>query len=82
MRELDGQRSLTTTLRAQAHEFSNQLHVLRGLLELGRTADAAALIDRLGGGGRLLSGAGLGGVDDPSVSALLMAKAALARERR
>ncbi|WP_309225463.1 sensor histidine kinase [Quadrisphaera sp. INWT6] len=81
VRELDGQRSLTTTLRAQAHEFSNQLHVLRGLLELGRTADAAALIDRLGGGGRLLSGAGLGGVHDASVSALLMAKAALARER-
>ncbi|MGQ7298185.1 ATP-binding protein [Quadrisphaera sp. KR29] len=81
VRELDGQRSLTTTLRAQAHEFSNHLHVLRGLLELGRTADAAALIDRLGGGGRLLSGAGLGAVEDPSVSALLMAKAALARER-
>ncbi|PWJ55374.1 two-component system, CitB family, sensor kinase [Quadrisphaera granulorum] len=81
VRELDGQRSLTTTLRAQAHEFSNQLHVLQGLLELGRTADAVALIDRLGGGGRLLSGAGLGGVEDASVSALLMAKAALARER-
>lgn len=81
VRELDGQRSLTTTLRAQAHEFSNHLHVLRGLLELGRTADAAALIDRLGGGGRLMSGAGLGGVEDGAVSALLMAKAALARER-
>ncbi len=81
VRELDGERSLTSTLRAQAHEFSNHLHVLRGLLELGRTADAAALIDRLGGGGRLLSGAGLGGVEDASVSALLMAKAALARER-
>jgi two-component system, CitB family, sensor kinase len=81
VRELDGQRSLTTTLRAQAHEFSNQLHVLQGLLELGRTAEAVALIDRLGGGGRLLSGAGLAGVEDASVSALLMAKAALARER-
>jgi len=81
LRELDGERSLTTTLRAQAHEFSNHLHVLRGLLELGRTADAAAFIDRLGGGGRLLSGAGLDGVEDASVSALLMAKAALARER-
>lgn len=81
VRELDGQRSLTTTLRAQAHEFSNQLHVLQGLLELSRTADAVALIDRLGGGGRLLSGAGLGEVHDASVSALLMAKAALARER-
>lgn len=80
MRELDGQRNLTNTLRAQAHEFSNQLHVVQGLIELGRREEAIAFIERLGGG-RLLSGASLTSVADPAVTALLLAKAAVAREQ-
>ncbi|WP_346619140.1 sensor histidine kinase [Blastococcus montanus] len=80
MRELDGQRNLTNTLRAQAHEFSNQLHVVQGLIELDRPDDAVAFIERLGGG-RLLGGAPLTVVADPGVSALLLAKAAVAREQ-
>lgn len=81
LRELDGQRSLTETLRAQAHEFSNHLHVLQGLIELRRESDAVAFIDRIGRGGRLLVGASLEAVKDPAVAALLLAKAAVARER-
>ncbi|WRL62084.1 ATP-binding protein [Blastococcus brunescens] len=80
MRELDGQRNLTNTLRAQAHEFSNQLHVVQGLIELDRRADAISFIERIGGG-RLLSGAPLTDVADPGVTALLLAKAAVAREQ-
>jgi two-component system CitB family sensor kinase len=80
MRELDGQRTLTNTLRAQAHEFSNQLHVIQGLIELGRGEDAVAFIDRFGGG-RLIDGGSLSSVTDPAVTALLLAKAAVAQER-
>jgi two-component system CitB family sensor kinase len=81
LRELDGQRTLTDTLRAQAHEFSNHLHVLQGLIELDRPDEAVRFIDRIGGGGRLLDGAALGEVHDAAVAALLVAKAAVARER-
>ncbi|MFZ5871417.1 MAG: ATP-binding protein [Actinomycetota bacterium] len=81
MRELDGQRSLANTLRAQAHEFSNRLHVVQGLIELGRNEEAVAFIERVGGGGKVLSGAPLSVVEDPTVAALLLAKAAVARER-
>lgn len=79
MRELDGQRTLTNTLRAQAHEFSNQLHVIQGLIELGRGEDAIDFIDRFGGG-RLIDGSALTSVADPAVTALLLAKAAVAQE--
>ncbi|MEY9964031.1 two-component system CitB family sensor kinase [Streptacidiphilus sp. MAP12-16] len=35
LRELDSVRGLTDALRAQQHEFSNRMHILTGLLELG-----------------------------------------------
>jgi two-component system CitB family sensor kinase len=81
LRELDGQRSLTATLRAQAHEFANNLHVVHGLIDLGRPDEAKAYIDRVGGGGDLVTGDGLRRLGDPATAALLLAKAATARER-
>lgn len=80
MRELDGQRSLTSTLRAQAHEFRNQLHVIAGLVEMGRSEQATAYVERVTGG-QPLGAAVLPGGADPEVAALLTAKAAQARER-
>src|SRR5690348_16798644 len=35
LRELDSVRGLTDALRAQQHEFTNRMHTLAGLLELG-----------------------------------------------
>ncbi|ABS01556.1 signal transduction histidine kinase regulating citrate/malate metabolism [Kineococcus radiotolerans SRS30216 = ATCC BAA-149] len=81
VRELDSQRSLTATLRAQAHEFANHLHVVQGLLELGHVPEASSFIDRIGGGGDLVSAGGVLAVRDPETAALLLAKAAVARER-
>ncbi|GAB7189940.1 sensor histidine kinase [Kineococcus sp. NUM-3379] len=81
MRELDSQRSLTGTLQAQAHEFSNHLHVVQGLLELGRPEQALSFIDRIGGGGDLLSAGDPPRVRDPETAALLLAKAAVGRGR-
>lgn len=81
LRALQGQRGITDALRAQAHEFSNHLHLLSGLMELGCHDEAGAFIARLGMGGTLLGGASLSQVDDTSVAALLVAKGAAARER-
>lgn len=80
LRELDGQRTLTEALRAQAHEFSNHMHVVSGLLELGRPDDAVSFIDRIGRGG-VIVGTAAEGITDPATSALLLAKAATYRER-
>ena len=41
-RELAAASDVTQTLRAQAHEFSNRLHTISGLIELGSTARSSA----------------------------------------
>lgn len=81
LRALQGQRSVTDALRAQAHEFSNHLHVLSGLIELDRHDDAVRFIERLGAGSSLLGGESMSQVEDAAVAALLVAKGAAARER-
>ena len=81
LRALDGERTITDALRAQAHEFSNNLHVLSGLIELGRRDDAVGFIERVGGGTATGGASPLRRVEDPSVAALLLAKTAAAREK-
>jgi two-component system CitB family sensor kinase len=81
LRELDGQRTVTEVLRTQAHEFSNHLHVIGGLLELDRPADAVRYIERVGGAGSLTSATVDGAMADPALAALLLAKAGTAHER-
>lgn len=81
LRALQGQRSITDALRAQAHEFSNHLHVLAGLIDLLRHDEAVRFIERLGAGSSLLGGASMSQVEDAHVAALLVAKGAAARER-
>ena len=56
LRALEGQRTITDALRAQAHEFSNNLHVLSGMIELGHGEDAVGFIERVGGGTGTVSG--------------------------
>ncbi|CAL9476442.1 Sensor histidine kinase DcuS [Actinosynnema sp. ALI-1.44] len=81
LRQLDGQRTVTEVLRAQAHEFSNHLHVIGGLVELDRRAEAVAYIERVGGTGSLTSDIISGAVADPALAALLLAKSSTAHER-
>lgn len=81
LRDLDGVRDLTSALRAQAHEFANVMHTVSGLVELGHTAEAVQFISRSGYGGALTDGTLVPGVTDPAVTALLMAKLSIARER-
>ncbi|ONI86632.1 histidine kinase [Saccharothrix sp. ALI-22-I] len=81
LRELDGQRTVTEVLRAQAHEFTNHLHVISGLVELDRREDAVRYIERVGGAGSVTSDIIGGAMTDPALAALLLAKSSTAHER-
>ncbi len=81
VRDLDGARDLTQALRAQAHEFANRLHVVSGLIELGRPDDALAFISQAVGSAATSRYEALPGVTDPAVAALMVAKTATAHER-
>ncbi len=81
LRELDGVRSLTDSLRAQQHEFSNRLHALAGLLELGRCEEALGYITELQGSAGELADALQSRVASPLIVGLMLGKAADASER-
>ncbi|MEO6471824.1 MAG: ATP-binding protein, partial [Aeromicrobium sp.] len=74
-RELEATRALTDALRAQAHENTNRLHVLTGLLHNGHVKEAQAYLVELGE-----STTWVEGVDDAYLAGLLAAKAAAASE--
>ena len=61
--------SLTDALRAQAHEFSNRLHTIAGLVELGRGEEAMKLIAQTSGVHQELSEALLDRLGDPVLGA-------------
>lgn len=79
--ELDATRTTTETLRAQAHEFANRLHVISGLLELREYGEAARYVSQIGGARAQLSAEVTERIGDPSLAALLIAKASLAAEQ-
>ncbi|MGY1836117.1 ATP-binding protein [Blastococcus sp. SYSU DS0510] len=79
-RELDLTRHVTDTLRAQAHEFSNRLHTIAGLIELGEADEAVRFVHRISSSRSELTGAVTEAVHDPSVAALLIAKVSQATE--
>jgi two-component system CitB family sensor kinase len=79
-RELETVRALFDALRAQAHEHSNRLHALAGMLHLGHVEEAAAYLDALSGD-PLSSGDDVGSIRDPYLRGLLAAKASAAAER-
>jgi len=81
LRELDGVRSLAHALRAQAHEFSNKLHTVAGLIELGRADEAVRFITRTALVHQELVDLVHERIGDPALAALLLAKAAIANER-
>ena len=79
-RELDLTRHVTDTLRAQAHEFDNRLHTIAGLIELGEAEEAVRFVHRVTSSRSEFSAAVTSVVRDPSVAALLIAKASQAAE--
>ncbi|MGH3631440.1 MAG: ATP-binding protein, partial [Sciscionella sp.] len=81
LRELDDVRALSDALRAQEHEFSNRLHVVTGLIELGDYDAAVAFIDRLFATAHQLTAAMTSATGEPLLAALLLGKATVASER-
>jgi sensor histidine kinase regulating citrate/malate metabolism len=79
-RELDLTRHVTDTLRAQAHEFSNRLHTIAGLIELGEADEAVRFVHRISNSRSELADTVTSSVADPSLAALLIAKASQAAE--
>jgi two-component system CitB family sensor kinase len=81
LRELDNARGLTEALRAQAHDFSNRLHTIAGLIELGRFEEAMQLTTESSSVSQELTESLLERVGDPVLGALLLGKSAVAAER-
>ncbi len=80
-RELDGERSFTESMRAQQHEFSNRMHVIAGLLELGRPEDALDYVNEIRGTSADLDEALRTHFGAPQIVGLMLGKAAEANER-
>src|SRR6266851_5747151 len=81
LRLLDNARSVTEALRAQAHDFSNRLHTIAGLIELGRQEEAIQLTTESSSVSQELTESLLERVGDPVLGALLLGKSAVAAER-
>lgn len=79
--ELSARQSITNTLRAQTHEFHNQLHTISGLVQLGEYEEVSRLVGTLSRRRAEISDAVTAHVEDAAVAALLIAKTSLAAER-
>lgn len=78
--QLSSHKSATDTLRAQTHEFSNQLHTISGLVQLGEFDAVRAFVDELTQRRAAINDAVTQHISDPAVAALLIAKTTLAAE--
>ncbi|MGV0852848.1 ATP-binding protein [Mycolicibacterium phlei] len=78
--QLSSHKSVTDTLRAQTHEFANQLHTISGLVQLGEYESVRDLIGALTRRRAEISDAVTQAISDPAVAALLIAKTTLAVE--
>jgi len=80
-RELDEAIGLTEALRAQSHEFSNRLHTLVGLVELGQYDEAIRFVTDVSAERDALTEQLKAAIGEPKLVALILAKSALADER-
>ncbi|BBZ29115.1 ATPase [Mycolicibacterium madagascariense] len=78
--QLSSHKSVTDTLRAQTHEFANQLHTISGLVQLGEYDSVHHFVGDLTRRRAELNDAVTRHVADPAVAALLIAKTSLAAE--
>jgi two-component system CitB family sensor kinase len=81
LRQLDEVRVLTDALRAQQHEFSNRMHALTGLLELGHHEEAMSYLTDINASSVGLAASLQARIGSPIVVALLVAKTTVAFER-
>ncbi len=81
LRELDGVEALITALRAQQHEFSNRMHTVAGLIELGDHASAARYVLDVSSDSAELAETIRARIESPEIAAMLLAKMTIAAER-
>jgi two-component system CitB family sensor kinase len=81
LRELDSVRGLTDALRAQQHEFSNRMHTVAGLLELGEADEALCYLTDLRGAEAEFAESVRSRIASPLLVGLILGKAAVASER-
>lgn len=77
--ELTQTRQYVELLRSQTHEFTNRLHTIAGLMQIGRPELALQVIQREASQAQQVSDS-VGGVAPPRLAALLAGKIARARE--
>jgi sensor histidine kinase regulating citrate/malate metabolism len=80
-RELGTTRTASDTLRAQTHEFANQLHTISGLIQIGEYTEVLRFVETLSRRRAELDEDLVSRVEDPALAALLIAKTSLAAER-
>lgn len=78
--ELAATQNTTDTLRAQAHEFSNRLHTISGLIELGEYDEVRRFISAVSTTQQQWHAEVSASIADSAVAALLIAKASVAAE--
>jgi two-component system CitB family sensor kinase len=81
LRELDSVRGLTDALRAQQHEFTNRMHTLAGLLDLGEHEAAYAYAVESAGAGQALAESVRQRIGNALMVGLIVAKTTVAAER-
>ncbi|MCY0904416.1 sensor histidine kinase [Arthrobacter sp. H14-L1] len=77
---LAANQSITETMRAQTHEFFNQLHTVSGLVQLGEFEEVRSFIGTLTRRRAEINDDISSRIEDAAVSALLVAKTSLAAE--
>jgi len=81
-RQLGATRSVGETLRAQTHEFDNQLHIISGLAQLGEYDELREYLSTVTARRARADTTIREMVSDPAVASLLLAKSSLAAESR
>ncbi len=80
MEDLAGTRYLVDSMRANNHDFTNKLHVILGLIEMGMYDKATSYIQNITVLERSAISRIMNAVSDPAVAALLIGKTARASE--
>jgi two-component system CitB family sensor kinase len=81
LRELDSVRGLTDALRAQQHEFTNRMHTLAGLLDLGEYESAFEYAVESAGAEQALAESVRERIGNALMVGLIVAKTTVAAER-
>jgi len=80
--ELSHVREYSEMLRAQTHEYSNKLHTLAGLIQLGATQEALDLVSKETSGYQNIIRFLTSAVPDPLLSAIILGKYNRSREMK